>query len=623
MSVHVKEEAELADEEVCLKEECEDSTDGYGVSEAAMLAGLYADHEVKDELVLGPECPHRPTVDLVVRASTLVTSVSGRGRPCSVRLERLLVDAARRTCRVGRRTYKLHATEPAPTTNVTTAIYQCHHCGKQFRNKSVLKKHLKQDMENYMQYKTIGSVKKIRMKPNTVPSKFSHNMPIVSPSHTAESTLTTVTGSSTSFHVKEEAELVDEEVCVKEECEDSTDGYGVSEAAMLAGLYADHEVKDELVLGPECPHRPTVDLVVRASALVSSVSGRGRPCSVRLERLLVDAARRTCRVGRRTYKLHTTEPAPTTNVTTAIYQCHHCGKQFRNKSVLKKHVLTHSPLHNSTRDYGSEHHIMLNNRKKPYKYCDNKNTSENPYKCNYCDYKCKQKSHLQSHEMTHTGEKPFKCNYCDYKCKRKRDLRTHEMTHTGENPFKCNYCDYKYKQKSDLRSHEMTHTGEKPFKCNYCDYKCKRKSHLRTHKMTHTSDKPFECNYCDYKCKQKSHLQNHKMTHTSEKPFKCNYCDYKCKRKAHLQSHEMTHTGEKPFECNYCDYKCNRKAQLRIHEMTHTGEKPFKCNYCDYKCKQKARLRTHEMTHADGSRAEAGDMALASETHCALNRTII
>ncbi|XP_063544881.1 uncharacterized protein LOC134753049 [Cydia strobilella] len=55
--------------------------------------------------------------------------------------------------------------------------------------------------------------------------------------------------------VKEEGECVDEEECVKEECEDST-VCGVSEAAMLAGLYTDHVVKDDLVLGPERPHRP-------------------------------------------------------------------------------------------------------------------------------------------------------------------------------------------------------------------------------------------------------------------------------------------------------------------------------------------------------------------------------
>ncbi|XP_061729418.1 uncharacterized protein LOC133534323 [Cydia pomonella] len=101
--------------------------------------------------------------------------------------------------------------------------------------------------------------------------------------------------------VKEEAEFADEE-CVKEECEGGIDKCGVSEAAMLAGLYADHEVKDEVVLGPERPHRPDVALVVRTPAVVSSAmasSGGLGSCSVRLERLLPAAARRGGRGARR------------------------------------------------------------------------------------------------------------------------------------------------------------------------------------------------------------------------------------------------------------------------------------------------------------------------------------
>ncbi|XP_063630753.1 zinc finger protein 354C-like [Cydia splendana] len=224
--------------------------------------------------------------------------------------------------------------------------------------------------------------------------------------------------------VKEEAEFTEEE-CVKEECEDSRE-CGVSEAAMLAGLYDDHEVKDELVLGPERPHRPIVAMELRGRAvdahgtrgtqlvrdcsvrlerlpthahrlgahhpdtahtvteskytpdLVSSalVSGRRRSCSVRLERLLVDAERRTCRVGRRTYKLHATEPAPTPHVTSTIYQCHQCSKRFRNKGLLKAYLQSHLKMHNDKK----------------------------PFKCNYCDHRTRHIGSLRAHELIHTGE---------------------------------------------------------------------------------------------------------------------------------------------------------------------------------------------------------------------------
>lgn len=48
---------------------------------------------------------------------------------------------------------------------------------------------LENDMENYARFKIMGSVKKIRMKPNTVPTRFS-NLPIVDPGQAAGSTST-------------------------------------------------------------------------------------------------------------------------------------------------------------------------------------------------------------------------------------------------------------------------------------------------------------------------------------------------------------------------------------------------------------------------------------------------
>ncbi|XP_061726955.1 uncharacterized protein LOC133532357 isoform X2 [Cydia pomonella] len=226
------------DEEERVKEECSDSDDGCGVSEAAMLAGLYAEHEVKDELVLGPERPHRPTVGLVVRGGRALDVAEGgraaagaRGagarlaRDCSVRLERLASRAAR-------------APQPAAAAD-SAGEHQsygtpekeetCDICGESFDLESDLIKHVAVHIH------VPTSAEQGAGRPD-------------------------VTGNA---RVKEEAEFMDEEERVIEECSDSDDGCGVSEAAMLAGLYAEHEVKDELVLGPERPHRPTVGLVVR------------------------------------------------------------------------------------------------------------------------------------------------------------------------------------------------------------------------------------------------------------------------------------------------------------------------------------------------------------------------
>ncbi|XP_048002642.1 gastrula zinc finger protein XlCGF57.1-like [Leguminivora glycinivorella] len=222
--------------------------------------------------------------------------------------------------------------------------------------------------------------------------------------------------------VKEEPVFLDEEERVKEEWSDSTAGRGVSEAAMLADLYIEHEVKDELVLGPERPHRP----VVAPAALSNRVAASA-------------------------------EPAHTPSAIATVYQCHHCGQLFWDKLFLKKHVNTHSPLHHSkTENCGSKRHQThtdIQTRLKTH-------TDDKPFWCTQCDYKCRRKDQLRSHLIIHTDEKPFSCSYCDYKCRRKAHLKSHLMTHTDEKPFSCGYCDYKGRRKEHLKTHLITHTKE-------------------------------------------------------------------------------------------------------------------------------------------------------------------
>ncbi|XP_061726944.1 zinc finger protein 571-like isoform X4 [Cydia pomonella] len=325
----VKEEAEFMDEEERVKEECSDSDDGCGVSEAAMLAGLYAEHEVKDELVLGPERPHRPTVGLVVRGGRALDVAEGgraaagaRGagarlaRDCSVRLERLASRAAR-------------APQPAAAADSDSEHQSygtpekeetCDICGESFDLKSDLIKHVAVHIH------VPASAEQGAGRPD-------------------------VTGNA---RVKEEAEFMDEEERVIEECSDSDDGCGVSEAAMLAGLYAEHEVKDELVLGPERPHRPTVGLVVRGNlsggrALDVAEGGRAaagargagarlaRDCSVRLERLASRAARAPQPAAAADSDgEHQSYGTPEKEET-----CDICGESFDLKSDLIKHVAVH------------------------------------------------------------------------------------------------------------------------------------------------------------------------------------------------------------------------------------------------------------------------------------------
>ena len=69
------------------------------------------------------------------------------------------------------------------------------------------------------------------------------------------------------------------------------------------------------------------------------------------------------------------------------------------------------------------------------------------FSCDICKIPFSEKSVLKKHVMTHTGEKPFKCDICGKAFTYKSNLRKHVMTHTGEKPFKCDICG-KYSQQN-------------------------------------------------------------------------------------------------------------------------------------------------------------------------------
>ncbi|XP_061727298.1 zinc finger protein 625-like [Cydia pomonella] len=295
------------------------------------------------------------------------------------------------------------------------------------------------------------------------------------------------------------------------------DGAVTSEAA-LAELYADHVVKDELVLGPERPRRPDVGLVVRNCALGDADGcprawGRGEYLSSETTLMLAERA--------------------------SPPQKH---KQFSELSGVKQHKLIHS--------------------------------GENPYPCEYCKKNFRRLSDLRVHERYHTCEKPYQCEVCEKIFSQLRHLISHKRSHTGEEPYQCEVCEKKFKHSGNLKIHKRTHTGEKPYQCEVCEEKFSRSDYLKLHKRSHTGEKPYQCEVCDKQFRTSSQLKVHKRSHTGEKPYQCDVCKKQFSDMSNINKHKLIHTSEKPYQCEVCEKKCTTVSQLKAHKRTHTSKKP-------------------------------------------------
>ena len=85
---------------------------------------------------------------------------------------------------------------------------------------------------------------------------------------------------------------------------------------------------------------------------------------------------------------------------------------------------------------------------------------------------------------------------------------------TGETVYQCDFCEKMFANKSHFQSHLVTHTGERAFNCRICDKTFGRKSTLRAHMTTHTKVSNFMCTMCEKACNDNNSLEEHMRMHT-------------------------------------------------------------------------------------------------------------
>jgi hypothetical protein len=79
------------------------------------------------------------------------------------------------------------------------------------------------------------------------------------------------------------------------------------------------------------------------------------------------------------------------------------------------------------------------------------------FHCSHCGKSFKTKSHLQRHILTHTGEKPYHCNRCGSKFNQSSSLRNHIIAiHTKEYPHYCTECNKGFLMPALLQKHLAT-----------------------------------------------------------------------------------------------------------------------------------------------------------------------
>ena len=225
-----------------------------------------------------------------------------------------------------------------------------------------------------------------------------------------------------------------------------------------------------------------------------------------------------------------------------------------------------------------------------------------------------------------TDDSIFKCEECDYTCKQKRSLVLHAKRHTNEFDFQCAVCNKKFLSSVALKRHSKTHQETRPFVCQICGKGFKINGALTDHeRYVHGKSKKDQVKRRSYdNTETESRSQNLKETESRSHDNGETRSRLQNLKEIESRSHDNNETEsrsqnlketeespiinnktektsnfknktERKFKCTFtgCEKLFRDSYNLITHLAIHSGMKGTTCPYCSFKCVQKTSLNWH------------------------------
>ncbi|XP_055691565.1 zinc finger protein 540-like [Lutzomyia longipalpis] len=226
-------------------------------------------------------------------------------------------------------------------------------------------------------------------------------------------------------------------------------------------------------------------------------------------------------------------------------KCSLCGKEYKWKASLKRHVLTHSNI--------------------------------KEFECPKCPRAFVDNDRLKQHMQVHFQEK-HKCKICGHFFKNRAYLRTHQKRHTDHMKYKCYMCGQRFVNYETIKLHIIYMHYRKKFSkqpnitCDKCGETVPRTEYKRHNNTHNIKIQPRDCFYCGKTLSSYASLKRHSHTYhnglpvdTKLDPIVCPACKKSFESLEILKDHYDENHALKNFECDACGSGFDIKEEFREH----------------------------------------------------------
>lgn len=122
------------------------------------------------------------------------------------------------------------------------------------------------------------------------------------------------------------------------------------------------------------------------------------------------------------------------------------------------------------------------------------------FQCDKCHKKFAERTSLINHLKTHSPtQQVLRCNLCSHNFHTESSFEVHKIlnhsTNSPKGPFTCPLCEKVYDTREGFRNHYHQHKPAKNFLCIRCGTMFKNKKYLKRHMMIHDDIRPFKCEF--------------------------------------------------------------------------------------------------------------------------------